>query len=307
MAILYYQLDESIDPGTGVETVNRDLPRQGVTKALIFGISAQESASSVAVTRTMISAQIDQIRIGAVESNRVGEVDGEDLDEFNISLGQHSLIDTATGANNARIVGGYTYPLDPFMVGPYLDYNQGFGIGGNVARKVEVAFSADADNIDAKRLNLGIIVNTSQGASGGYVTFHRNASAGTAGLTEFFDIPGPGRLLGIFNFEITGAADVTADGANETDQSIEAQSITVNRKVQLGPMLTYQFDQINGQFESGVRGDEGYSWWDLGYHNSGRLGLPQASDIPSNMEVKNLQGDAADAARVYPIVLNTNT
>ena len=306
MAILYYQLDESIDPGTGAETVNRDLPRQGVTKALIFGISAVENGTSVAGSRAEVNAQIDQVRIGAVESNRVSEVDGEDLDEFNVSLGQHAIFD-AVIVDNERIIAGFTYPLDPFMIGPYMDYNQGFGIGGNVARKVEIAFDADAFQVDAKRVNLGIIVNTSQGASGGYVTFHKNSSAGTAGLTEFFDIPGPGRLLGIFNFEITGAADVTADGAHETDQTIEAQSITVNRKVQLGPMLTYQFDQINGQFETGARGDEGYSWWDLGYHNSGRLGLPQASDIPSNMEVKNLQGDAANAARTYPVILNTNT
>jgi len=306
MAILYYQLDESIDPGTGVETVNRDLPRQGVTKALIFGLSALENGTSVAATRAEINGQIDQVRIGAVESNRVGEVDGEDLDEFNVSLGQHSLVDTDL-IDNSRIIAGFTYPLDPFMIGPYMDYNQGFGIGGNVARKVEIAFAADGTQIDGKRVNLGIIVNTSQGASGGYVTFHRNATAGTAGLTEFFDVPGPGRLLGIFNFETTGAADVTADAAFESDQGIEAMSITVNRKVQLGPMLTYQFNQINGQFETGARGDEGYSWWDLGYHNSGRLGLPQASDIPSNMEVKSLQGDATDATRIYPVVLNTNT
>jgi len=306
LAILYYQLDESMDPGTGTETINRDLPRQGVTKALIFGISALENGTSIAATRTQVNSQLDQIRIGAVESNRVSEVDGEDLDEFNVSLGQHALFDESI-VDNSRIIAGFTYPLDPFMIGPMLDYNQGFGIGGNVARKVEIAFDADANQIDGKRVNLGIIVNTSQGASGGYVTFHRNASAGTADLTEFFDVPGPGRLLGVFNFEITGAADVTADGAHETDQSIEAMSITVNRKVQLGPMLTYQFDQINGQFETGARTDEGYSWWDLGYHNSGRLGLPQASDIPSNMEVKSKQGDAADAARIYPVILNTNT
>ena len=307
MAILYYQLDEAIDPGTGTETLNRDLPRQGVTKTLIFGVSAQESASSVAVTRTQVNAQLDQIRIGAVESNRVSEVDGEDLDEFNVSLGQHNLFDTATGANNARILGGSTYPLDPFMIGTYMDYNQGFGIGGNVARKVEIAFAADADNIDEKRVNLGIIVNTSQGASGGYVTFHINTMQTTADLIDFFDIPQPGRLLGIFNFETTGAADVTADGAHETDQTIQEEAITVNRKVQLGPMFTTQFSTINGQFETGARTDEGYSWWDLGIRNSGRLGLPQASDIPSNMEVKVKRGDATDAGRVYSVILNTNT
>ncbi len=306
MAILYYQLDESIDPGTGAETVNRDLPRQGVTKALIFGISAQENGTSVAPDRNAVNSQLDQIRIGAVESNRVSEIDGEDLDEFNVSLGQHSLFDESL-TDNSRIIAGFSYPLDPFMIGPYMDYNQGFGIGGNVARKVEVAFDADANQIDSKRLNLGIIVNTSQGASGGYVTFHRAVAAGTADLTEFFDIPGPGRLLGVFQFEAAGAADVTADGAHETDQDIEAEAITVNRKVQLGPMLTYQFDQINGQFETGARTDEGYSWWDLGYHNSGRLGLPQASDIPSNMEVKIKQGDGTGASRIYPIILNTNT
>ena len=43
MAILYYQLDEAVDPGTGTEVINRDLPRQGVTKALLFGISALEN------------------------------------------------------------------------------------------------------------------------------------------------------------------------------------------------------------------------------------------------------------------------
>ena len=307
MAILYYQLDQAIDPGTGAETINRDLPRQGVTKALIFGLRAQESASSVSVTRTQLNAQLDQIRIGAVESNRVSEIDGEDLDEFNVSLGQHNLFDAASGANNAQQIGGSTYPLDPFMIGPYMDYNQGFGIGGNVARKVEMAFAADANDIDGKRVNLGIIVNTSQGSSGGYLTFHINTMQTTADLIDFFDIPQPGRLLGIFQFETTGAADVTVDGAFETDQTIEEESITVNRKVQLGPMFTTQFSALNGQYETGARTDEGYSWWDLGIRNSGRLGLPQASDIPSNMEVKVKRGDATDAGRVYPVILNTNT
>jgi len=306
MAILYYQLDEAIDPGTGTETINRDLPRQGVTKALLFGLSALENGTSVGATRTDVNAQMDQIRIGAVESNRVSEVDGEDLDEFNVSLGQHNLFDESL-VDNSRIIAGSTYPLDPFMIGPYMDYNQGFGIGGNVARKVEIAFAADASQIDGKRVNLGIIVNTSQGSSGGYVTFHINTMQTTADLTDFFDIPQPGRLLGIFNFETTGAADVTADGAHETDQTIEAESITVNRKVQLGPMLTTHFDVINGNFETGARTDEGYSWWDLGFRNSGRLGLPQASDIPSNMEVKAKRGDATTEGRVYPVILNTNT
>jgi len=307
MAILYYQLDVAIDPGTGVETVNRDLPRQGVTKALIFAISAEEEFSSSAIVRNDISAQLDSVSIGAVESNRVSEVDGEDADEFNVSLGQHNLFDTSTGDASARIVAGFTHPFDPFMIGPYMDYNQGFGIGGNVARKVEIAFAADGGGILDKRVNLGIIVNTSQGASGGYTTFHRNSVTATGDIVEFFDIPQPGRLLGVFLFETTGSADVATIGAHETDNTIEEVAITVNRKEQLGPMFTNQLATINGQYETGARTDEGYTWWDLGYRNSGRLGLPQASDIPSNMEVKIKTGDAGDAGRVYPIILNTNT
>jgi len=306
MAILYYLLETDFDPGTGVETINRDLPRQGVTKALIFDSSMQESASSISVTRTQAAAQIDQIRIGAVESNRVSEVDGEDLDEFNVIMKNHTLFDAASGGNNARIVQGMTYPLDPFMIGD-LDYNQPFGIGGNVARKVEIAFSADANDIDEKRVAIGLINNTTQGSSGGYVSFHKNTMQGTADLVDFFDIVQPGRLLGIFTFETTGAADVTVDGAHRTDQTIEEMAITVNRKVQLGPVYTTTVGAISGQFETGAKTDEGYNFWDLGIHNTGRLGLPQASDIPSNMEVKIKRGDATDAGRVYPVTLNTNT
>jgi len=141
MAILYYLLEADNNPGAGVETINRDLPRQGVTKALIFDITAQEAGSSVAGTRLNLAAQLDQLRIGAVESARVSEVDGEDLDAFNVLLGNDALHDSQTSADNARQVLGLVYPFDPFMITSRMDYNQGFGIGGNVARKAEPFYS----------------------------------------------------------------------------------------------------------------------------------------------------------------------
>ena len=46
MGIKYYLLETDDDPGTGAETDNRDLPRDSVTKCLIFDAIAQTNGTS---------------------------------------------------------------------------------------------------------------------------------------------------------------------------------------------------------------------------------------------------------------------
>ena len=89
--VKYFLLEQDDNPGTAAETDSRDLPRTETTKALIFDITAQQSATTAA-TRAAVAAQIDQIRIGAQESNRVSEIDGEDLDAYNVLLGNHAPV-----------------------------------------------------------------------------------------------------------------------------------------------------------------------------------------------------------------------
>ena len=114
------------------------------------------------------------------------------------------------------------------------------------------------------------------------------------------------KLLGVFNFETTGAADITADTEHRTTQTIRSQAITINRKDILGPLYTTTMQFINGQYETGAINDEGYSLWNLGFRNDNNsLGVPTVGGIPNEMEIKTSTG-AADAARVHAVILNTN-
>ena len=235
MVLQYYQLETDHDPGTTAETVERDLPRAGITKALIFDVTAQTAGTS-AGGRTALTSQLDQISVGVVESNRVSEIDGEDLDAFNVLRGNHALVDTSA-SNNQRNVFGYTYPFDPFMIGPNMDYSRPFGLPGSVARKIRILYAADATTdaglqLDDKRLAISAIVST-DGSSAGYTAFTRDAFTGaTGGVKHYTTVPTSGpnsKLLGVFNFETTSAADITADTEHRTTQTIRTQALTVNR------------------------------------------------------------------------------
>jgi len=299
----YYLLEADDDPSTGSEISSRDLPRNETAKALIFDITAQQS-SATAATRVNLAAQIDQIRIGAAESNRVSEIDGEDLDAFNVLNGNEVNFDSSA-ADNARVSLGYVYPFDPFCLSPEVDFNQPFGISGNVARKVEIAYAADGSNIDDKRVAIGIV--TSPTATSGYVAFHRDAYTVANAVNNFTDVPQPGKLLGVFNFETTSAADVTSDGVHRTGQTIQEQAITINRKDVLGHIYPTTAAAMSGNYTANLT-DTGYSFWNLGFTNKvGGLGVPSgSSEIPQNMEIRTKGGSSADATRVYAVTLNTN-
>ena len=297
----YYLLETDDNPGSSAEVESRDLPRTETIKSLIFDITAQQS-SGTAATRQNVAGQIDQIRIGAAESNRVSEIDGEDLDAFNVLHGNNTMFNSAA-SDNARISLGYVYPFDPFALSPECDYNQPFGMSGDVARKVELSYAADGSNIDDKRIAVGIITSPTQ--TGGYVAFHRDSYTASSGVNNFTDIPQPGKLLGVLNFETTGASDITSDGDHRTTQTIREQSITINRKDVLGPIYTTTMAAHNGNYEGSIT-DEGYSFWNLGFTNKvGSLGVPTSGSIPDNMEIRSL-GGAANAARVYATTLNSN-
>jgi len=311
LPLQYYLLETDDNPGTAAETDSRDLPRSGVIKALIFDVTAQNNGTSTG-DRITRSAQIDQFRIGVVESNRISEIDGEDLDAFNVLRGCYSYMDNGI-EDNERISFGFTYPLDPFMIGPNLDFSQPFGLSGSVGRKIEFVYAGDATTdaglqMDDTRMAIGAIVRTGSG-TGGYLSFHRDAyTAAAGGVNNFTDVPQPGKLVGVFNFEATNFGEITVDGDHRTTQTIREQSIAINRKDILGPVYTTMSSIINGaagDLGSGV--DEGYSFWNLGINNSsGDLGIPSAGAIPNNMEIRSA-GGAATAARVHAVTLNTNT
>lgn len=310
MVLQYYLLESDDNPGTGAESDTRDLPREGNIKALIFDVTMQVQGTATSA-RLDTASQIDQIQIGAVESNEVSAIDGEDLDAYNVLRGNMVPID-AQVTTNARVVIGFTYPLDPHMIGDNQDFSKPFGISGAVARRVSFDYAADINTdggptLDDKRMAIGVIVNTSQ-PTGGYQVFHRKAFTGaTGGIFDFTDVPQPGKLLGTFNFETTNFGEITGDGDHRTTQSIRDQSITINRKVQLGPVYTTMMGMINGNYETGAIPDEGYSLWNLGITNSsGNLGVPTQGGIPDNMEIRTSTG-AANAIRVHALILNTNT
>src|SRR3990167_6901193 len=139
MTLQWYLLEADHDPGTAAETINRDLPRAGITKALIFNMPAL-SESTAGQTVQQLGAQLDQIRIGAVESNRVSEIDGEDLFNWNVVNDNHPFVNTST-TDNAVVQIGMTYALDPFCIGSYADYNQKFCISANDIQQQAIAIN----------------------------------------------------------------------------------------------------------------------------------------------------------------------
>jgi len=311
LVLQYYLLETDFNPGTGAETVERDLPRIGVTKALVLDVTAQTNGTS-AGGRTALTSQLDQISVGVVESNRVSEIDGEDLDALNVLRGNHALIDTSAVANQ-RNVFGMVYPFDPFCIGSNLDYNRPFGVPGSIARKLRVLFDADATvdaglQLDDKRMAIAAIVRTDQG-SAGYLTITRDSYTSTDGSDNFTTVPTSGpnsKLLGVLNFETTGAADVTTDGDHRSNQGITEQAITVNRRDILGPIYTTVMQIHNGQYETGAINDEGYSLWNFGFNAAdANIGVPTVGGIPNEMEIRSRAG-VAEATRNHALILNTN-
>lgn len=294
-------IESGDDPGTGAETDNRDLPRGVTTKALIFSVNALANGTT-GPTRVNHAAQVDQYRIGAVESGRISEIDGEDLDAFNVLNGNYAFYETST-TNNEVIAQGSTYGLDPFMLGPDPDFNQSFGITSTVARKVEFAYAADGNTIDTKQLAIGVIAKDSeQASSNGYVTFSRDSYTATNNVKNYTTIPQPGNLLGVFGFETNNTAD--AQTVQRTANDIQQVSLTVDRKQLLGPLYPDIIKSIQGGYEIGALTDEGYFFWNLGIRNE--VGSIGRGPIPDKLEIEVLGGSDAGAVRVHAVRLNTN-
>ncbi len=303
--VKYFLLETDDNPGTSAEVERFDLPRRETSKGLILDITAQQNGTCIA-TRTGLASQIDQVRIGTAESNRVSEVDGEDLDAFNVLVGNHALFDAAACSDNSRVVHGMVYPFDQFIMSPQIDYGEEFGLTGNAARNLEIAYAADGSNVDDKRLAIGI-VTVPESRTKGFVDFHRTAYCASNGSNQRIDVPEGGKLLGVETFETTGAADVTADGAHRTDQSVEEMAVTINRNDVLGPIYTTTAQQHNGHYEIGSISDEGYSLWNFGiFSRRATPGIPTNGEIGQNWQIRQLGGDAADAVRTYIIRQNRN-
>ena len=296
-------IEDDHNPGAGADSDNWNLSRSSTTKALIFDVTAQQS-STTAATRFNTASQLELIQLGVSESQAVSEVEGEDLDAWNILNGNTTQFNSST-TDNARIVYSSVYALDPFMMNPEIRYDEPFGLSGKVARKLKVKFAADGNNIDDKRLAIGQITSTT--ATSGYVSFHENnVTSMTNGSNEWTEVPQPGKLLAALLYETTSAADVTADGAHRSDQTIEEIAIAIDRKDVFGPVYTTTLAALAGRYEQDLT-DEGYSIWNFGIGNKGSLGVPSApaSMIPSNMEIRAKGGDAGDAAKIYAVTLNT--
>jgi len=309
--VKFFLLEADDNPGAGAELDQRDLPRTETTKALIIDITAQQIGATTAVSRENAAAQLDQLRIGAAESNRVSEIDGEDLLNWNILLGNHTPFDSGA-TDNARVTTGMVYPMDPFMLFPQIDYNQPFGLTGRVARKVEFLYAADgatatADGVDDKRMAIGIVTTPAQ-SSGGYVAFHRDTYTGVNNVNNFTDVVQPGKLLGVHGFETSSWADELTDGDHRTGSSIQEVAITIDRKDVLGPVYPTTIADFNGQYEIGGPTDEGHFFWNFGMHNrNGALGLPTGNArIPNNMECRQKGGSALGAIRIHTVTLNDN-
>lgn len=307
MVLQWYLLEDADDPGTTAETDSRDLPREVTTKALILQIEAI-AAGTGTCTRINLAAQLDQVRIGAVESNRVSEIDGEDLDAWNVLNGNHAFFHSSA-TDNQIIATGMTYNLDPYCMGPKCDYNQSFGISPSVARKIEFLYAADgaADTlsvaVDNKQLSIGCIAkDREQTGTGGYLAFARNGYSTVNNVNAYTTIPQPGQLLGVLGFETndTAASQTAIRSAND----IQEVALTVGKKDLLGPIFPDMIKSFNGQYEIGALTDEGFFFWNLGVSNE--VGALGRGPIPDQTEIRIKGGSDAGAIRVYAARLNTN-
>lgn len=307
MVLQWYLLENADDPGTAAEVDSRDLPREVITKALIFQIEALANGTG-GVSRVNLAAQVDQFRIGAVESNRISEIDGEDLDAWNV-LNQNDAFYHNSNTDNQVVALGMTYNLDPYCMGPKCDYNQNFGISPSVARKVEFAYAADGATdtlnvaVDSKQLSIGAIAkDREQSGTGGYLCFTRDAQTAVNNQNLFTTIPQPGQALGVFGFETNDTA--AAQTAIRTANDIQELAVTVGRKDLLGPVFPDLIKSFNGTYETGALSDEGYFFWNLGISNE--VGALGRGPIPDKTEVRVKGGSDAGAYRIYIPRLNTN-
>ena len=307
MVLQWYLLEDADDPGTAAEVDSRDLPREVTTKALILQIEAIAAGTGTA-TRINLAAQVDQVRIGAVESNRISEIDGEDLDAFNVLNGNNAFFHSSA-TDNQIIALGMTYGLDPYCYGPKVDYNQNFGISPRVARKIEFAYAADgaADTlsaaVDNKQLSIGCVAkDNEQSGTGGYLSFSRSAYSTVNNVNEFLTVPQPGQLLGVFGFETNDTA--AAQTAIRTANDIQEMSVAVGRKDLLGPIYPDMVKSFNGTYETGALSDEGFFFWNLGISNE--VGALGRGPIPDKTEIRIKGGSDAGAVRIYAPRLNTN-
>lgn len=305
-----YKLVEDYDPGTGQKTKSWDLPSDSnnVIKCLIYDLIGQRNHASTDPTRENAAAQLDEIKFGVSESNEISVMDGEDMLNENILLGRRPIWD-AGGADDARMSLGMVDALDPFFAKSLPDYNQPYGLPGNIAGKLTVKFAADANNIDSKKLTVGIITKPKadlHGSLEGYVTHHKHTDTMAVDTAKSYAIPQPGKLLGIHTFETTSFADVTTDGAGRA-QTIKSIALTRGEKVIQGPIPTTTPAILNGQDVTELT-DQGHSLWSFGMQNEhGTLGVPSKEDerIPEDLKVK-VVGGVADAMRLYAITLNDN-
>jgi len=307
MVLQWYLLEDSDDPGTGAETDSRDLPREVTSKALILQIEAIANGTG-GTSRVNLAAQLDQLRIGAVESNRVSEIDGEDLDAWNVLNGNNAFYHNSN-TDNQIIALGMTYNLDPYCMGPKADFNQNFGMSPSVARKVEFLYAADgaADTlnvaVDNKQLSIGIIAkDREQPGTGGYLCFSRDARSTTNNVNTYQSIPQPGQLLAVLGFETNDTA--AAQTAIRTANDITEMAVTVGKKDLLGPVYPDTLKSFNGTYETGALSDEGYFMWNLGVANE--IGALGRGPIPDQTEIRVKGGSDAGAIRVYAARLNTN-
>jgi len=304
-----YRLVVDHDPGTGAETKEWDLPSDNnqVIKSLIYDIVAQRDHASTDPTKENIAAQLDEIKFGVKQSPEISQILGEDLLNDNILMGNRPVTDLG-GADDARVSLGMVQALDPFMMSPQIDYRQPYGMPGGIAGKLSVKFAADGNNIDQKKLTVGIITSKVNDLGGfgslqGYMTYHKHADTMAVGTEKSYSIPTPGKLLAIHFYETTSFADITTDGDFRSTQTIQEASITRGEKVIQGALPTTTFGIMNGQDVTELT-DQGHSLWNLGMHNKvGKLGVPTNGRITDDMKVKVL-GGAANAARIYPITLN---
>lgn len=302
MALQWYMLENDDNPGAGVETDSRDLPSGVITKALVFSIIALQATTTPA-TRGGLGAQVDMFKLSAVESSGVSEIEGEDLDAFNVLNHNHAFFE-ASSTDNEVIHLGMTYALDPFLLGANPEYNQNFGITPNVARQIKFTYGADVTDIDNKQMAIGVIAKDSeQSSSGGYVTFQQSLNTTTTNNVNLWgDVSQPGYLLGVLGFETNNTAD--AQTALRTANDIQEISVTAGRKELLGPVYPDMIKSFCGNYETGAISDEGYFFWNLGIRNEiGQLGR---GPIPNDMEVKVKGGSDAGAIKIYPVRLNTN-
>lgn len=299
--------------GSGAATLTDDIKFGFVAHSLNVDVFGFLAASQGGTTLLGVVNNLDQLRIETTTSQPESTIDGDDLFDFDPSVGipQWSTDNTLTVDGQPKAF-AVTYPFTPFP----MDDTRNYGLIPNRGVQTAIDFTADA-TIDGKTYDMtveGLSIDSQKGSLG-YIKFIRDAfSAGAAGEERFTSVQG-NRILGVMNFQTTEFDAIAANAANNLT-GIRQQALLFSNNIVLGPYKSFRSGHQNpfnpssrNLLDTDVTGttagqliEKGNFFSDYGIHNTGKIGIDLTQAGTQTVQVRTTAG-VAEPLRVNPVVL----